>query len=80
MSHHAFGATIESISAHNMPIQEQIDAISGHMIAAQEQTCWLVCKLTSQSMHKDLHLRNVKLALNPEFEEFIEIVDSIGCN
>ena len=31
-------------------------------------------------MHKDLYLRNVKLALNPEFEEFIEIVDSIGCN
>ena len=39
-----------------------------------------MCRLTSQSLHKDLYLSNLKLALNPEFEDFVEIVDSIGCN
>ena len=50
------------------------------MVTVQEQTCWLVCHMTSQSQHKDIYLRNLKLELNPEFEEFIEIVDSLGCN
>ena len=42
--------------------------------------CWLVCRLTSQSMHKDLFVRDLELIVNPDLEGSIEIEECIGCN
>ena len=72
--------SISSTSNNSVPVKDQIAAISGNMVATQEETCWLVCRLTSQSLHKDVYVGNLKLALNDKFEDFVEIVDSIGCN
>lgn len=54
-------------------------ALTGNMVAPENQHCWLVCKLTSQAQFKDTTLKALKLQLNPEVAEFVEIVDSIGC-
>ena len=33
--------------ANLIPIKEEIQSLTGNMVAAEEQSCWLVCKLTS---------------------------------
>ena len=38
-----------------------------------------MCKLTSQAQYKDTTLKDLKLQLNPEVAEFVEIIDSVGC-
>ena len=49
------------------------------MVAAEEQSCWLVCKLTSQAKYKDISIKNLNLQLNPEIADFVTIIDSVGC-
>lgn len=49
------------------------------MVAPEEQHCWLVCSLTSQAQYRDINLRNIRLHLNPEIADFIEVLDSQGC-
>lgn len=66
--------------SNSLPIKEEISALNGNMVAPEEQYCWLVCKLTSQSQYKDTTIKNIRLQLNPEIAEFVEIMDSVGCN
>ena len=54
--------------------------MTGNMVAPEEQCCWLVCKLTSQSQYKDVTIKNIRLQLNPEIAEFVQILTSVGCN
>ena len=63
----------------SLPIKEEIAALTGSMVVTEEQSCWLVCKLTSQAKYKDLTLSNLKLQLNPEIADFIRIEESVGC-
>jgi hypothetical protein len=63
----------------SVPIKEEISALTGDMVAPEEQSCWLVCKLTSQAMFKDISIRNLNLQLNPEIADFVQISDSVGC-
>lgn len=49
------------------------------MVASEEQTCWMVCKLTSQAKYKDVTVKNLQLQLNPEVKDFVKIIDSVGC-
>ena len=39
-----------------------------------------MCRLTSQSMHKDLFVRDLELMVNPDLQDTIEIEECIGCN
>ena len=61
-------------------LRDQVNAVSSNMISVQEQVCWLVCRLTSQSMHKDLFVRDLELIVNPDLEDSIKIEECIGCN
>jgi len=63
----------------SVPIKEEISALTGSMVAPEEQSCWLVCKLTSQAKFKDISIRNLNLQLNPEIADFVQIADSVGC-
>ena len=65
--------------ANSLPIKEEIAALTGDMVAPEDQYCWLVCKLTSQAQYKDTTLRRLRLQLNPEIADFVEIIDSVGC-
>lgn len=49
------------------------------MVASEEQTCWVVCRLTSQAKYRDVSIKNLNLQLNPEIADFVTIVDSVGC-
>ena len=48
-------------SASSLPIKEEIAALTGDMVAPEEQYCWLVCKLTSQAQHKDTTIGSLRL-------------------
>ena len=65
--------------SNSLPIKEEIQALTGDMVAPESQYCWLVCKLTSQAQYKDTTLRQIRLQLNPEIADFVEIIDSVGC-
>lgn len=62
-----------------LPINEEVRALTGNMIAPEEQTCWLVCSLSSQAQFRDATIRNLRLHLNPEITDFVEVIDTLGC-
>lgn len=64
----------------HLAINEEVNALTGSMVAPEEQSSWLVCKLTSKAEYRDVTLRGLKLQINPEIADFVDIVDSVGCD
>ena len=66
--------------SNQLQLKEEVTALTGNMVASEEQCSWLVCKLTSQAQYRDVTIRDLQMQLNPEISDFIDIIDSVGCD
>ena len=54
-----------------MIAQEIVDALQGNLIIPCEEKCQVVCRLTSNSVQRDILITKVDIQLNPDFKSFI---------
>ena len=75
-----FLSSLRSFLKNQVRMSDDADfkALTGTMVSSSEETCHLMCKLTSLSAHRELALSMIKLEINPEFAPFIEEAECVN--
>ena len=79
LSDNPFVASLRSYLRNNVRVSDDPDfkAITSNMVTSSEEDCLLMCKLTSLSSYRELALCKLNLEINPNFTEFIELVERV---
>lgn len=79
LSDNPFVSSLRSYLKNNLRVSDDPDfkAITGNMVTSSEEDCLLMCRLTSLSSYRQLVLQQLNLEINPNFQDFIELIERV---
>jgi hypothetical protein len=74
LSNNPFVSSLKTYLSKNLNRPDDLDfrALTSSMVCSSEETCMLMCKLTSMSASRELCLLKTHLEVNPSLSDFIE--------